>query len=95
LNAGMSHLPGAEKTFMSHLGGPREGGGTAGGLVDLLQEPDEMPAGDAEFERGTAPVAAIAGEGGEHFLTLQHVDLPPEPRVDGASGPASRPDGGA
>ena len=46
-----------------------------GGLVDLLEQSDEMPASNAQLEGGPAPVAAIPGERGQDLLTLQEIDL--------------------
>src|SRR5512134_3982508 len=33
-----------------------------GDLVDLLEQPNQVPARDAQLERGAAPVAAVPGE---------------------------------
>ena len=42
-------------------------------LVDLLEQPDEMPARDPQLDRGAAPVAAVPRERREHCLALAHV----------------------
>lgn len=47
--------------------------------INLLQEPDQVTAGDAELQRRAAAVAAVAGQRGEDLLALQEVHLAPEP----------------
>jgi hypothetical protein len=55
---------------------PIRGAGAPSRLVDLLEEADEVAAGDAELERGAAPVAAVPRECREDLLALHEVDLP-------------------
>src|SRR5206468_8660667 len=70
--------PGGPGTQMSRLLKGLRGGkrvGAAGRLVDLLEQPDEMAAGDAQLDCGAASVPAVSRERREHFLALEHVDL--------------------
>src|SRR6266851_5494329 len=44
-------------------------------LVDLLEKPDQMTAGNAQLNRGPAPVSTVPGQRREDLLALQHVHL--------------------
>src|SRR5512144_2479139 len=76
---GMSQSPPVWDANVTPVEGRWSGGRMSRGLVDLLQEADQMAAGDPQLEGGPAAVSAVPGERGQHLFALQHVDLALEP----------------
>src|SRR5438552_5591603 len=52
-----------------------EGGSRRRGLVDRLQQPEQVPPRDAELEGGAAAVSGVPRERGQNFLALEEVHL--------------------
>src|SRR5437667_8693761 len=64
-------------TSMSHQEtlGDWKGFAKRPGLVDLLQQADQVPARDAELEGGAAAIAGVPRESGQNLLALEEAHL--------------------